>query len=127
MLIRKAREIRSSEITPKRLYLSRRELLVGLPAAFAGVAAAAGKFGNAAHSPFSTNEKITPFNDVTHYNNFYEFGTGKEQPAELAKALKTSPWTVSVEGLVNKPRKYSIEKITPFNDVTHYNNFYEFG
>src|SRR5690348_1491650 len=112
MLIRKAPGIRSSEVTPRRLYLNRRQLLLGLPAAFAGAAAAAGRFGNAAHSPFSTTEKVTPFQVVTNYNNYYEFGTGKEQPATLARALKTSPWTVSVEGLVAKPRKYSIEEIT---------------
>jgi sulfoxide reductase catalytic subunit YedY len=62
-------------------------------------------------SPFSTNEKQTPFSDVTHYNNFYEFGTGKEQPAELAKNFKTSPWTVSIEGAVHKPRTYDLDAL----------------
>ena len=74
--------IPAREITPKDVYLSRRQLLAGLVVA----------------SPFSTNEKVTPFNDVTSYNNFYEFGTEKDQPAKLAGSLKTSPWTVSVEG-----------------------------
>jgi sulfoxide reductase catalytic subunit YedY len=111
MLIRKAPDIRSSEVTPKRLYLNRRQLLLGLPAAFAGKARGAGKFGSVARSPFSTTEKVTPIQDVTQYNNFYEFGTGKDQPATFARSLKTYPWTVSVEGLVNKPRKYSIEEI----------------
>jgi sulfoxide reductase catalytic subunit YedY len=95
-----------SEITPKWLYMSRRELLAGLPAAFLG-----SKLPNLAKSRFSTAEKITSYNDVTHYNNFYEFGAGKEQPAELAKNFKTHPWTVSVEGAVARPRKYSIEEI----------------
>ena len=61
--------------------------------------------------PFGTDEKQTPFQDVTHYNNFYEFGTGKDQPALFAQKLKTSPWSVSVEGECAKPRKYDIEEL----------------
>lgn len=61
--------------------------------------------------PFGTDEKQTPFQDVTHYNNFYEFGTGKDQPAQFAQKLKTSPWSVSVEGECAKPRKYDIEEL----------------
>jgi sulfoxide reductase catalytic subunit YedY len=95
-----------SEVTPKSVYLSRRELLAGLPAAFLG-----SKLPNLGKSRFSTTEKITSYGDVTHYNNFYEFGTDKQQPAELAKNFKTQPWTVSVEGAAAKPRQYSIEEI----------------
>ena len=61
--------------------------------------------------PFGTDEKQTPFQDATHYNNFYEFGTGKDQPAQFAQKLKTSPWSVSVEGECAKPRKYDIEEL----------------
>lgn len=61
--------------------------------------------------PFGTDEKQTPFQDVTHYNNFYEFGTGKDQPAQFAQKLKTSPWSVSVEGECSKPRNYDIEEL----------------
>ncbi len=61
--------------------------------------------------PFGTDEKQTPFQDVTHYNNYYEFGTAKDQPAQFAQKLKTSPWTVSVEGECAKPRKYDIEEL----------------
>jgi len=61
--------------------------------------------------PFGTDEKQTPFQDVTHYNNFYEFGTGKDHPAQFAQKLKTSPWSVSVEGECAKPRKYDIEEL----------------
>lgn len=61
--------------------------------------------------PFSTEEKQTPFQDVTHYNNFYEFGTGKDQPAQFAQKLKTSPWTVSVEGECAKPQTFDIENL----------------
>ncbi|PYT28919.1 MAG: protein-methionine-sulfoxide reductase catalytic subunit MsrP [Acidobacteria bacterium] len=115
MLIKTALDIRSSEITPKQLYLNRRRFLAGLPVAgaalLAGPALAGTKIEGVAKSPLSTSEKLRPFNDVTHYNNYYEFGTSKEQPAELAKTLKTSPWTVSVEGAVNKPRVFDIDAI----------------
>jgi sulfoxide reductase catalytic subunit YedY len=115
MLIKAALDIRSSEITPKHLYLNRRRFLAGLPVAgaalLAGRAVAGAKIAGVAKSPFSTSEKVTPFNDVTHYNNYYEFGTSKEQPADLAKTLKTSPWTVSVEGAVNKPQTFDIGAI----------------
>jgi sulfoxide reductase catalytic subunit YedY len=115
MLIKAALDIRSSEITPKHLYLNRRRFLAGLPVAgaalLAGRALAGAKIEGVAKSPFSTSEKVTPFNDVTHYNNYYEFGTSKEQPADLAKTLRTSPWTVSVEGAVNKPQLFDIGAI----------------
>ena len=61
--------------------------------------------------PFGTDEKQSTFQDVTHYNNFYEFGTGKDQPAQFASKLKTSPWTVSVEGECAKPHMYDIEEL----------------
>jgi sulfoxide reductase catalytic subunit YedY len=69
------------------------------------------KLNGVIKSPFSTDEKQTPYQHVTHYNNFYEFGTGKEQPAELARNFKTIPWTVSVEGAVNKPKVYDLDAI----------------
>jgi len=123
MLIKAALDIRSSEITPKHLYLNRRRFLAGLPVAgaalLAGRALAGAKIEGVAKSPFSTSEKMTPFNDVTHYNNYYEFGTGKEQPADLAKTLRTAPWTVSVEGAVNKPQLFdigSIMKMAPLEE-----------
>jgi methionine sulfoxide reductase catalytic subunit len=115
MLIKTAPDIRSSEITPKHLYLNRRRFLAGLPVAgaalMAGRALAGARIEGVGKSPFSTSEKVTPFNDVTHYNNYYEFGTSKEQPADLAKTLRTSPWTVSVEGAVNKPQLFDIGAI----------------
>jgi sulfoxide reductase catalytic subunit YedY len=112
MLIRSTPDIPYSEVTPQALYLTRRSLLLGFPLAFlAGRAQAAAGPGNLVKSPLSTSEKVNSFKDVTTYNNFYEFGTAKEQPAELAKNFKTSPWVVSVEGEVAKPRKFSIEEI----------------
>jgi sulfoxide reductase catalytic subunit YedY len=112
MLIKKPADIRYSEVTPKALYFNRRKFLAGIPAAFLGARArAATKLPDLAKSPFSTSEKENTYNDVTHYNNYYEFGTSKDEPAEYAKNFKTSPWTVSVEGEVAKPRKYSIDDL----------------
>ncbi|MEI9973172.1 MAG: protein-methionine-sulfoxide reductase catalytic subunit MsrP [Ignavibacteriota bacterium] len=119
MLIKKHADIPYSEVTPKSLYINRRSFLAGIPAAFLGArellspnrAVAGTKLPNLAKSPFSTTEKENSYNDVTHYNNFYEFGVPKDQPAEYAKNFKTNPWTVSVEGDVAKPGKFSIDDL----------------
>ena len=112
MLIRTSQDIPYSEVTPKSLLLNRRSLLLGLPAAFLAARAQAGTgLGNLVKSPLSTSEKVNSFKDVTTYNNFYEFGTSKDQPAQLAKNFKTSPWMVSVEGEVANPRKFSMDEI----------------
>ncbi|HLY18254.1 MAG TPA: protein-methionine-sulfoxide reductase catalytic subunit MsrP [Bryobacteraceae bacterium] len=104
-----------SDVTPKSVYLNRRRFLAALP--FAGAAlttpqarAAAAKL-QAVKGPFSTDEKPTPFIDVTTYNNFYEFGTGKDQPSLNAGRLKTSPWSVVVEGAVSKPQTLDLDAI----------------
>lgn len=125
MLIKNAVEILSSEITPKNIYINRRKFLASVSAAGAALVAgrsllqlvspaevlAANKLTNIVKGPFSTSEQETPFKDVTHYNNFYEFGTDKEDPAKNSQAFKTSPWTVSVEGLVKKPKKFDLDEI----------------
>jgi sulfoxide reductase catalytic subunit YedY len=102
------------------LYVNRRKFLAGAGLVLAAARKlAAGKLSVSAKSPFSTTEKQTPLNDVTHYNNFYEFGTGKEQPAELAKNFRTSPWKVTVEGAVAKPATYDlagIMKLAPLEE-----------
>ena len=110
MLIKQAPDVRSSEITPKHLYINRRSFLAGAVLAV-GNARAGVKLETIGKSQFSTAEKVTPYNDVTHYNNYYEFGTSKDQPAVLAQKLKTSPWTVKVEGAVNKPQVFDIDAI----------------
>ena len=127
MLIKKPSDMRYSEVTPKHVYLNRRQFIAGAAAA-AGVAAigagaahewmqpksarAAGKpLGPLAKSPFSTDEKQTPYKDVTNYNNYYEFTPNKEGVANLARNFKTSPWDVDVYGLVNKPKKYAVEDL----------------
>ncbi len=126
MLIKNADDIRSSEITPQDLYLNRRKFLAA--AAIAGAAAAAGfgirellspsqlafageKIAGIQKSPFSISDKITPYNDVTHYNNYYEFSTEKEEPADLAKNFKTRPWTVTIDGDVKKKMVLDVDSV----------------
>src|SRR5450432_1622061 len=125
MLVRKPTDLTYADVTPKSLYLNRRKFLQGM--GIAGVAAVAGRnlvrlaspselvyAGtklNTVKGPFNTDEKITPYDDVTHYNNFYEFGTDKGDPAKNSQAFRTLPWSVSIEGEVAKPRKFSIDEI----------------
>lgn len=113
MLIRKSGDLRYSEITPKSVYVNRRQFLVAVPAAFLAARAARGatKLAVAAKSPFSTSEPVTSPNVVTRYNNYYEFGTDKGEPSRNAQNFKTSPWMVSVEGDCAKPRKFAMEEI----------------
>jgi sulfoxide reductase catalytic subunit YedY len=113
MLIKKPADLLYSEVTPKDIYLNRRKFLAAVPAAFMGLRNlnAGTKLPNVTKSKYSTDEKMNSFQDVSTYNNYYEFGTDKSEPAVYAKNFKTSPWTVSVEGLCAKPRKFSIEEI----------------
>jgi sulfoxide reductase catalytic subunit YedY len=120
MPIKRPADIRYSETTPKHIYMNRRNFLAGVPAAFLGArellspsarALAGTKLPNVQKSRYTVDEKQNSYQDVSTYNNYYEFGTDKNQPAENAKNFKTAPWTVSVEGLCNKPRKFSMEEI----------------
>ncbi len=129
-----------SEITPPEVYRDRRRFLaaagVGAAAAVAAVAAQRAQAlptsgANVAHPgnlpllpatknvAFSTKELLTPYKDVTTYNNFYEFGTSKSDPAKYAGSLQTNPWTVVVEGEVGKPRTFDIDdlrKLAPMQE-----------
>jgi methionine sulfoxide reductase catalytic subunit len=123
MLIKKAADIASSEITPESLYLRRREFLkaagVSAAAAVAGVfsahcgadAAQTGPKLNVAKKTITLDEKLTPFEDVTSYNNFYEFGVDKDDPARNSKNFKPKPWSVQVDGQCAKPGTYTLEDI----------------
>jgi sulfoxide reductase catalytic subunit YedY len=130
MLIKKAPDLRESDVTPKDIYLRRRDFLkvagntaLGVTAAGAigGVltsseeAAAqnpnAQKLTNLKKGPFNTDEKLNSYKDVTTYNNFYEFGLDKADPAKYSGSLKTRPWTVVVEGQCAKPGSYNIDDI----------------
>jgi len=136
MLIRKPSDIPSSEITPQdtyRQFFSRRRFLS--TAIAAGAAVSAGRLAEmispatsvhadtklqTVKSPLTTTgEQLTSLDDITHYNNYYEFGVNKDQPAENAGALPTRPWTVRVEGKVKKPLTFDIDdllKMRPLED-----------
>ena len=123
MIIRQGGDLRYSDITPKKLYLNRRSFLAGVPAAVvagrellypSGTARAENRIPNLAKGALSTTgETVTPQQDATHYNNFYEFGTGKDQPANLAQKLRPAEaeWVLSIEGEVEKPAKLYLDDI----------------
>ncbi|HET6681659.1 MAG TPA: protein-methionine-sulfoxide reductase catalytic subunit MsrP [Gemmatimonadaceae bacterium] len=99
--------ISSSEITSESHYLGRREFL--REAGLLGVAAAAAVTLPSCARAQGMQDELTPWEDVTTYNNFYEFGTGKGDPSKNATRFRTRPWTIKVDGLVNKPGTYDIE------------------
>jgi sulfoxide reductase catalytic subunit YedY len=134
MLIKKrtSLDIPYSEVTPRRLYIDRRSFISG--AAAIGAAAISGALGadlispqavsaDEGHLPYTQKlqytksdlsthgEALTPYKDITTYNNFYEFGTDKADPSENAGSLKTSPWTVEISGLCKKPQKLDVQSI----------------
>ena len=133
MLIKKASDLKYSDVTDERMYLRRREFLqigAGLMGATAGgllvgcgndaidamTGSAAGApvqtpLANIAKRMVTTDEPLNKFEEITSYNNYYEFGTNKSDPARYAGQLKTSPWTVSIEGLCNKPGNYTLDDI----------------
>jgi sulfoxide reductase catalytic subunit YedY len=122
-------DLPSSEITPEGLYLRRREFLAGGAAAATGVTLAlAGckpkavapddrtlpslpALPGVTPGPFGTTEERTPFKDITTYNNFYELGTDKSDPAANAHRLKTRPWTVAFDGEIAKPQSIDIDTL----------------
>jgi methionine sulfoxide reductase catalytic subunit len=138
MLIRRPSDIPSSLITPKNQYLNRRRFLRGAAsgAALAGAAALgldrladvvsprlsafAGAKLETVKSPLTTTgEELTTLEDITHYNNFYEFGVDKGAPSKNAGGLPTRPWTVKVEGKVKTPKTFDIDqllKLRPLED-----------
>jgi sulfoxide reductase catalytic subunit YedY len=138
MLIAKPSEIPSSAITPQDLYLNRRKFLRSAAAVAGTAALGAGGLAGLAElvdprttalagtklqtvpSQLTTSgEQLTSYQDVTSYNNFYEFGVDKDQPAKNAGGLPTRPWTVRIEGQVNKPKTFDIEtllKLRPLED-----------
>jgi sulfoxide reductase catalytic subunit YedY len=121
MLIRKPSDIRSSDITPKSTYLGRREFLqaAGLTAAAAATGALGADLAAAqarqkltiVSRMVTTTDAISPLEDITTYNNYYEFGSDKSDPAKHASEFKPTPWSVTVEGLCNKPGTYTLEDI----------------
>lgn len=132
MIIKPAADIPSSEITSHSAYLNRRNFMKHAGAAVAAIglapsvsalevnAGSSSKYGpdwlktqvaGAKETPFGKNEKLTPYRDVTSYNNFYEFGTGKSDPARNAGSLITDPWSVTIEGECEKQGTFNLEDI----------------
>ncbi len=131
MLIKKPADIKSSEITPQSVYQERRKFIQGMGVAGLAVGTAAtsnaqagildwfkkdttkikrgAKLGPLVKSPYSTTEALTDYADVTSYNNFYEFGTAKTDPARNAGNFTPKPWTLSVTGECDKPGDYALE------------------
>jgi sulfoxide reductase catalytic subunit YedY len=112
MHILKPADIRPSEITSKTLYLNRRSFVAGA-GALGLIAASGAKAGSLATrpGPFGTDEKLTPLKHVTEYNNYYEFGTSKDEPHQYAGALKTRPWTIKIDGECDKPGAFGIDEL----------------
>src|SRR5437773_8698479 len=134
MVIKKPADIKSSEITDQKVYLNRRLFIRG--AILAGSAAATGLLYRKLNPPaaviearpkiadlvtpstddalargFRVNEPQTSFVDITNYNNFYEFSTEKRAVASEARGFATKPWSVSVEGLVSKPKVFDLDDL----------------
>jgi sulfoxide reductase catalytic subunit YedY len=119
MLIRKPTDIPYSEVTPKQVYLNRRRFLAAAPGLGAAATALMGPSSAQAAKLAATHnnaynvgtEKLTPLEYITQYNNYYEFGTGKDEPYLLAQKLKTSPWSVKIEGEVAKPKTLDLDTV----------------
>ncbi|MDH4219231.1 MAG: protein-methionine-sulfoxide reductase catalytic subunit MsrP [Candidatus Aminicenantes bacterium] len=122
MLVKKAPDIKSSEITPKKLYMDRRKFIVS-SAAVAGMGLIKPdslfslqeqqetKLKISKKGEYTVAEKLTSYEEATGYTNYYEFSTSKREPTKLAKDFKTRPWTVSIEGEVKEPLKFDIDEI----------------
>jgi len=134
MLIRRPSDIRPSEITSEALYRGRRDFIraAATLGAASGLAAAgllssrnvhaAAKLANVRKSSYTVEDALTPYKDVTTYNNFYEFGTDKDDPSARSGTLKTRPWTVKIDGEVKKPKTYDIDelmKLAPLEERTY--------
>jgi len=140
MLVKRTPDISSSEITDEHLYLRRRDFIRVAGGALAGAAAATslGAFGavvdaaeasappaadlqaplqNIVRKVVTTNDPPNPFDQITSYNNFYEFGTNKSDPKRYAGKLTTSPWTVKIDGLCNKPADYHLEDLIKTSEL----------
>ena len=123
-------KILSSEITPEHIYLTRRQFMIGASAVAAGALlsacgvqspaqsntsnSSAGSPPQASSATDELGDKLTSFDDITHYNNYYEFSLNKEDVATRAQNFQSTPWTVQVGGLVNKPRTFSIDDLLKF-------------
>src|SRR5579885_3636375 len=111
MIIRKSPDLRYSDVTPRSIYVNRRRFLAAAMATPAAAAFAGAKIPNIQKSPLSGDEKASPYNVVTQFNNFYEFGTAKDDPYHNSQNFKTTPWAIKVEGEVAKPKTFDLDAI----------------
>jgi len=95
-------DLRWSDVTPKAQFLNRRQIMAGAALLLPSMAQAAG---------YATSETPNTFEDISNYNNYYEFGYGKEDPAAYADALTIDPWSVEIGGMVDKPGKYDLSDV----------------
>jgi sulfoxide reductase catalytic subunit YedY len=124
MIIRKPSDLPYSQVTPKRVYVNRRRFLGAAPIALGALlgsraAQATTKLAGVTKSSYTVDDKVTPLDVITHYNNFYEFGTDKEDPSRNAQNFRTSPWMVKVEGEVAKPKILDLDalmKLAPLEE-----------
>jgi len=128
VIIKKPSDIQPSEITAEPVYHRRRDFIkqaMGLAAGSLAVPALAtaadqsvtARIAQARKSKYVVNDKLTPYEFVTGYNNFYEFGTGKDDPAKHAHTLKTRPWTVVIDGEVKRPARYQMDDLIRSNQL----------
>jgi sulfoxide reductase catalytic subunit YedY len=122
MLVKKGQKIKSSDLTPKKLYMKRREFIASSAAVaglgllkpeslFAFQKQQETKLKIAKKGEYTVDEKMTSYQDATGYTNYYEFSTSKFAPTKLAKGFKTRPWTVAIEGEVKEPLKFDADEI----------------
>ncbi|WBU63596.1 protein-methionine-sulfoxide reductase catalytic subunit MsrP [Paracoccus aerodenitrificans] len=104
-----------SDVTPEAIWLNRRSFMAGAAAGSAVIAATPAFALSGRASAYSTDEKPNSFEEITNYNNYYEFGFGKEDPARYSDALTTDPWSVEIGGLVDRPGSYGVEDLVPEN------------
>ena len=119
IIIKNSSDILPSEITDQKIYEGRREflktmgvgaaLLAGGQLSIAQAKEQSDIYNDVAKSSFSTTDKLTELKDITGYNNFYEFGTGKKDPAKNAKSFNPNPWSIAIEGEVEKPGVFNLE------------------
>src|SRR5689334_6367881 len=114
----RSQDPRPSEITPEAVYLNRRQLLAGavavglLPsAAFAEDEPTGAALRYTHNTQYSTTEKANSWQDITTYNNYYEFGTDKAEPAVNARGFRSRPWTVTIEGEAEKTGRFDLDDL----------------
>lgn len=105
-----------ADVTPKSEFLNRRQIMAGM-GAVAGMAALPAAAATFPASQYSTDLEPNSYDDITSYNNFYEFGTGKGDPARYGHLLNTDPWSVKIDGLVDKPGDYDLADILDNADL----------